>query len=314
MNKKLCLILSKMSNCSILRNDRSFSCYNPEELISLIEGWNESFKNNKINVNPDIVGSWNKLQVEIKRYNDSCNKSLQLDPELITKILWCAMNEKLKGICTTESCWIDVKEIMQKVKEKYPSLYSNINNYVFKPKGTRERIGWLSTIEIVNVMKQYEKAHKDFKFIDCVASDHFKLYPDEQPNFTELRKTKKYAAVVFNLDETDQSGSHWIAVFFDFSGPELIAEHFDSTGEPPIKNILQFIKSCHPYEILINKFQHQKGNTECGVFSLFYIQKRLEGHKFEDFQKDRIADKIMEDYRKIFFRPFSTKISLTPSS
>lgn len=301
------------SQCSILRKEKNFTCYNAEELSSLIEGWNDSFPHNQIHVSSRIVKLWNSLQLEISKYNNRCNGTLKLDPELMTKLLWCSLNDKLKGICNVESCWIDVKEVISVVKKKYPNLYENIEQYVFKPKGTKERIGWLSTIEVENVMKQYEKANRSFKFIDCVPSDHYKLNPEDTPDFEKLKKNGiKYGAIVFNLDETDQPGSHWITVFFDFSVLGLTVEHFDSTGEGPIKNILQFIQSFHPDTILINKYQHQKGNTECGVFSLFYIQKRLEGYTFKDFQQERIADKVMEEYRKIFFRPFSTKISVKP--
>lgn len=302
------------SQCSILRKYRTFTCYNVEELSSLIEGWNNSFVDNQIILSSKIVKSWNSLQKEILEYNSRCNGNLKLDPELITKLLWCVLNEKLKGVCKTESCWIDVKEVMEPLKKKYPNLYEHIQQYVFKPKGTKERIGWLSTIEVENVMKQYEKANKFFKFIDCVPSDHYKLNPEDIPNFENLKKNGvKYAAIVFNIDETNQPGSHWISVFFDFSGGNLFVEHFDSTGEGPIKNIHQFIQSFKPEKISINKFQHQKGNTECGVFSLFYIQKRLEGYTFKDFQQERIPDKVMEEYRKIFFRPFSSNISLNES-
>lgn len=301
-----------MSKCSINRQDKlqGMTCYNQDELSALIKGWNESFPTNKITlIDQELLDSWNQLQTEIEKYNKQCEgTNFPLD-SLMTELLWCSLNTKMKSYCKTESCWIDAKEVMQKIQKRSPKLYENLNEDVFLPKGTKEKLGWLSTTEIDNVMKQCEKAFPNFKYSGCVPSDHYILNPDEIPDLNALlRKGLKYSAIVFNLDESDQPGSHWITVFFDWSHQTI--EHFDSTGEPPIENIRKFIDSFHPKKKLINKFPHQKGNSECGVFSLFYVKRRLEGLTFSDFQVSRIPDSEMENYRKFFFRPFTEEFSI----
>ena len=51
-----------------------------------------------------------------------------------------------------------------------------------------------------------------------------------------------------------------------------------------------------------NKRQHQRTDTECGMYSLYTIIELLENKKTPQyFQKHRIPDKEMERLRKIYF-------------
>lgn len=52
-----------------------------------------------------------------------------------------------------------------------------------------------------------------------------------------------------------------------------------------------------------NDIGHQRENTECGIYSMYFISKLLEGKKFSDFLGRRIPDSEMVQYRKQFFRP-----------
>ena len=48
--------------------------------------------------------------------------------------------------------------------------------------------------------------------------------------------------------------------------------------------------------------EHQYGNTECGVYSLFFIIHMLEDKLSAQYLKThRISDKSIEKYRKVFF-------------
>jgi hypothetical protein len=221
------------------------------------------------------------------------------------------IHKELQGVffplCGLENeiCWIENTALTQKIKKRDVDLYNVIENFIFKPRGTETQYGWLSTGHINKVMKQYQQVYPNFRFIDCIPSNYYNLHPEEFP-FPFGNSTK--LAIVFNIDEAHESGSHWIAVFIDNTTTELLIEHFDPTGDYPIKNIQRFIRDPIFKKIgkkvvyKVNKFKHQKGDSECGVFSLFYIQKRLEGYKFEDFQKTRIPDDLMNQYRSTFFR------------
>ena len=48
--------------------------------------------------------------------------------------------------------------------------------------------------------------------------------------------------------------------------------------------------------------EHQRGNTECGMYSLYLIIQLLTGkHDYEYFMKNRIPDKDMQLLRKEYF-------------
>ena len=48
--------------------------------------------------------------------------------------------------------------------------------------------------------------------------------------------------------------------------------------------------------------EHQLKNTECGVYSIYFITSLLTGVRSPlYFKKNIIRDRVMEKYRKIFF-------------
>ena len=54
-------------------------------------------------------------------------------------------------------------------------------------------------------------------------------------------------------------------------------------------------------KIQINKVRHQYKNSECGVYSLHFIIKQLEGDSYQKVCENKISDDEMNDYRKMFF-------------
>jgi len=152
-------------------------------------------------------------------------------------------------------------------------------------------------------MQQYEDVYPDFVFIGVFPSDHFKLHPGDFPY--EAFSEYKRSAIVFNQDESHQSGSHWVCMYLEHpQGWVTTVEHFDSTGDPPIKNLRRFLQ--HPAfshaDIKVSKFKHQRGDNECGMYAMFYILMRLEGLTFEDINSHRVPDSLMNRYRKELFR------------
>jgi len=87
--------------------------------------------------------------------------------------------------------------------------------------------------------------------------------------------------------------------------------YFDSVGDKPPNEIIKLVKKIQyqANELSIKleyrenyPFSHQKGNTECGIYVLYFITEMLEGNKnFDYFTKNKISDDEMEKYRKIFF-------------
>ena len=93
--------------------------------------------------------------------------------------------------------------------------------------------------------------------------------------------------------------------------PKKIIYYFDSVGDKAPKQISKLVKKIQYQgnELGIDlkykenhPFEHQKGNTECGIYVIYFITEILEGKKDLDyFTTNKINDDEMEKYRKIYF-------------
>lgn len=289
----------KKMNCSpIVKNItiKKNSCYTPLVLNQIKNAYNESHPSNKI---------------------------LTEEPHEI----WNELNEKLSH-CDKEDCWLE--EI------KDTKLKNDIDKYIFAPdypkiwdKNPNE---WLSNYDILHVLRQYEKKYPNFIFLgpssinfdEKVAEYNYECVEKDLCTFSlehniELKKNK--IGIIFNLSEHDEEGSHWVSLFIDVQNKFIF--YFDSNGEPipeEIKilkdRVIEQGKSLQKpiyfkYYDNYNK-EHQKGNTECGMYSLFFIitlltdstefkKKMSMKDKLTLFKKKRIPDKYVEKYRKIYF-------------
>ena len=253
------------------------SCYNSDELISIINAYNKHIKN-------EIL----------------CNKFKCVKPELIliknksVKQLYQELYDKLSELCDKEYCWLDLPFI-NNIKDK--RLKESILYFTFKPKGLETKRTWFNTMNINEIMQQYQDLYKDFKFLGAQPSDYTKI---KKLNKSDLKHNSRYLGIIFNTDPHTKPGQHWIAVFIDNHTKRL--DYFDSLGHVPTKNIASFLKLFKDYHFNINRKEHQKGGTNCGVYSCFFIIQRLNGNTFHNINK-KITDKMMTDYRDILFRP-----------
>lgn len=125
----------------------------------------------------------------------------------------------------------------------------------------------------------------------------------------KLPPGKRIFASVLNSDMLGGPGKHWTTVFIDLSKPHGTVEFFNSSGNPPYPEILmwqgRFIRAaldqglCTDIEFVpVSNIKHQRGPTECGVYSLFYIWSRLNGRGHEFFKKNEIRDHEVTKFRK----------------
>lgn len=282
-----------MSFCAIGRdNPKNWTCFTLPELQVMVKAWNQTKLGKH---HPIVLGDANNYNTE----------------DEVKYAVWSQINERFSPFCgNNEACWLDSKELGQALKKISPEMYDVINYFTLKPKGTNGKHAWLSTTEIEYVMKQFEHYFPAFRFIGCIPSDYYILNPRKFP--TDILDHSKYSAIVFNQDESHQKGSHWVAIFFENKlDGQLSIEHFDSTGNLPIKNIKQFLT--HPYfkgsTLSNSRFKHQKGNNECGVYSIYYILQRLQGQTMEDINSRRVSDSEMNEFRDFIFRPYSKTFS-----
>jgi hypothetical protein len=170
---------------------------------------------------------------------------------------------------------------------------------------------WLTNFNIEVVMRKYEDLYSDFVFMDVYPSD-FCSYN----GVCDIPFDGKYYGMIINLSDHTGSGSHWTALFVctDKKMACYGAYYYDSVGNAPPKEMKALMdglkkKGGATFKTVVNKKQHQYKNTECGMFSMFYIIKWLHWvHKDPttthlDIVRNRlISDDHVFQLRKIFFR------------
>ncbi|KAJ3002177.1 UNVERIFIED_CONTAM: hypothetical protein HDU68_006416, partial [Siphonaria sp. JEL0065] len=377
------LELSSDSVCSLSReNDDSVvqgSCLKESELVLIVKAWNRLY--------PDPE---NMFHIDISKS----------DPPVVVKR---KILQKFLSFCpdkeNAEACWLKNQSLRDSLKQLDPNTLQLLDKFVFKPEGTEKRYGWLSTTHINEVAAQFQMVFDDFQWLGCHASDYYLRF-GVLPQIN-----KKCAAVVFNLDTMDESGSHWVAVFIEkvshvggqkggssgddefpvFRGgssmsggacgmtggtggitndsegtskfvwtlPPLVPigwnnrelsgggvivnnnnnnnktesktgrrikpggtyqiEFFDSTGDKlsvrveGIKYFLSELEDRLNTITLVSTRKHQRKNTECGVYALYYIYQRLRGVTMDQLNSVLVLDKEMQAFRKKLFRPYVSK-------
>ena len=287
ISKQIIKIANKMKTtdtCSVNSDGLGFTCYSKPVLYKIKDTWNKKHPEHKIT---------------------------SQDPYIIWKSLRSVMEHE--HACKRESCWL--KHLC--IKEGLPS---NIYDLTFSPEMPKSWLKnpneWLSSLDIINVMKQWEQRYKCFNFIgpSPIDYDTHKMFGecvwDELCKFNlnnHLKNKKKKIGVIFNLDPHYKSGSHWVAVFMNDIKKTIY--YFDSYGDPPHPQIKKFIDNVinqstqlgSTYKYLENKKRHQFGNSECGMYSMYFITQMLQNKCFEKFQRKTVTDAYMLRLRKKFF-------------
>lgn len=209
------------------------------------------------------------------------------------------------------------------INSKYLELLSDeakdhLENKVFRPDGPQGRFEWLSTIDINQVLYQYEEKYPNFKFLGAVPMDFMDLdyLPFQKLNFKELEDEGiGRIGVIFNTDKSTGRGKHWISLFIDLDKGQIYFS--DSMGTRQPKEVNEFMKSVEKYltdvkkktdlDIKYNKTQHQRGNSECGVYSINWILRLLKGKTFEHLTQKRLTDKQVNKCRVKYFGTLNEK-------
>jgi hypothetical protein len=272
-------------NCSPESENKEYTCYSDKDLLKLKDMWNARHSDNPIQTH-DPKKIWEQLK---QYYLNSCNK---------------------------ESCWVRQMTKNTKLEKELLDAFSPESPEDWK-KNPNE---WLSSLDIVQVMNQYEKKYKCFDFLgpspidydthelngECVWEElcHFDLSE-------HIKKGHKKIGVIFNLDPHYKGGSHWVSLFINIKSKTIF--FFDSVGEPIPAQIEKFVNTIidqgrHLSKPIHFKFdqnhpvEHQYGNTECGIYSLFFITHMLEDKITGHYLKTHLLkDKYIEKFRKIYY-------------
>ena len=220
--------------------------------------------------------------------------------------------------CKNELCWLKMVDNHEK---KHTITKNNFATLQPKNWRTNEK-EWLSNYDISRVLKQYKETYSDFTFIEpspidfdtkdgdkCVTEEICKLNLQDY-----LNKGIKKIAIPLNLDKHTGKGFHWVTLYIDLK--KKFVYYFDSANNKiPIeveKLVKRLKEQINLKELNNQSVQHQKGNTECGMYSLFFIITMLTGktdfsdnmtvaQKLQLFRQKKIPDKYVEKYRNIYF-------------
>jgi hypothetical protein len=263
-------------------------------------------------------------------YNKNHKDIIQLDKINTKKELLRELNSRFqkKYNCDNQeqTCWLSSK-LVKGINDR------DLKYNTFRPKGPSKQFEWLSTTDIESVMLQYEFKHKDFKFLGAMPSDFDELpiYGTTDLQFDELERTTPKIAAVINLDTHNQSGSHWVGFYANLKTNTIY--YFDSFAKKPQRrlnmfirrlltymynnshkgntklyqklNVEQFMKiynKSDEYDVRYNKIQHQFKNSECGVYSMNFIIRVLEGETFDEIVNNITNDDKMNSCRNVYFR------------
>jgi Ulp1 protease family, C-terminal catalytic domain len=241
------------------------------------------------------------------------------DPTAIVQEL----RDRLLPKCKKEDCWLNMLP---------PDQRKVIDDMVFAPDQPKEWKNnpdeWLSNFDMIEVLQQYEKAYPNFRILGptpidfdtkmssgkCVWDEicKFKYKEFEEKGVTDV-------AFIFNLDEHDKGGSHWTSMYLNIPKRQLFyldsaLNDFPEEIEKLVDRILQESKMNHtPFRFDKNTRQHQYGNSECGMYALFFIITLLTGkyggigrqitfeRALKIFRSKRIPDNMVFKFRNKYF-------------
>lgn len=270
----------KKLSCHPRKTKKAYTCYTDPVLLELRDLWNRKHPDKHI-------------------------------PYTETKKIWKALRENMKE-CDQEVCWMEKleKENKQTITKDY---FAPVPPKEWKD-NDRE---WLSNEDIDDVLEQYQNAYPEFAYIHaspidfdtkvndrCVSEALCKLNLE-----TYRKKGKTKIGIVLNLDTHDRDGSHWVCMWIDLK--KRIMFYFDSAGNPPneeVNVLANRLKKQGKAMGLSLKYRdnrkkaHQRTNSECGMYVLYFIIHLLQKKKkLTLFNRKRIEDDEVAKYRDIYF-------------
>ena len=258
------------------------------------------------------------------------------------KEIWNQLYEKIPQ-CDQETCWI------QSIPDK--KLQHKLKNELFTPfqpsDWKHNKNAWLSNIDIKAVLTQYEETYhnkhngkKEFISLGPTPIDFDTKKTNGQCVWDELcqlsleneyNKGVRKIGIIYNLDTHEGSGTHWVSMFINMTDEHYekpFIFYFNSTSQRMPTQISDLIKRLQKQWIIFrgNKFKiykntkvkHQRSNSECGMYSLYFIitcltrksdlMPKKQVLTISDIKelfsgKDRIDDEYVEKFRNIYFNP-----------
>jgi hypothetical protein len=277
--------IKENSQCAPGSKEHDFTCYTSQSLVKMRNLWNA-------------------------RHSDDTIDSDE------PKVIWRHLKGKLGSVCDSEMCWMNQQFMKNGLSEE-------MRYFTFAPKAPsswkKNPKTWLTSTDIAGVMKQFENTYPSFAFLGPSPIDYDHHYQDGTCVWQDIcefdlknmiRKGKTKIGMIFNLDKHNQSGSHWVAKFVDIANGYVM--YIDSTGENIPARLKKLQKKIVQQGVdmtpsldlkeIVSRKEHQNGNTECGMYTLYFISGLLKGSLNPDLiQSKRFTDKDMLSLREEFF-------------
>jgi len=292
-----------MSFCSPTAENKVI-CYSENTLLIIAKAWNYLKPKNKIDIS---------------------------NPSLLFQNIQKKMGSRTWA-------YIDIIRLLNKNKNAtITELMSRIEHHNLRPSQPMSWVDnkteWLSNIDIEKVLRQYEKNKSLFyKFHGVYTIDFGMKLTDGKCKYDYgcdinmkniIASRNKFFGFITNLCKYDEPGYHWTSSFFvlDPKYDSYGAYYYDSVKRPipkllkiVFKDIKKQMESIYPDRKFVTKvsnIEHQKSNTECGIFSITFQTRWLlllkrEGYKvkFADvINFHKMNDSVMKALRFKFFRP-----------
>lgn len=258
--------------------DKDGICFSLDQLINMVEAYNKLKPNNKIILKND------------KKY------------------LLDALKQKYYNICGDDDYCLTKQDFINIISK---NIRNDIVTNTFRTIGPKGKNEWLTTSHINNILKQYEKIDTSFKFLGAVPLNCQKvsvcnLYKFKFDDY--LNKNKNKIAIVFNLDKFGEPGSHWVALYINMKNGEI--DFCDSAGHEPLEDIVNLIQQYKKWYFKkygkeavykYNSKRIQFDNSECGIYSVNYIIRRLRGESPTDIVKNSLNYSQINSCRNLYF-------------
>ena len=327
------------------KNSLSFTCFSENDILELVSIYNNDIANIQNNKNDkNSKNSKKELYpvVNIKIGNN--RKSIKaIYDELKSNLT------RYKKTNSKEFCWLKLSEFKKKfVNSDNLFIPEMPTEWCLDIKAWRESqidAPWLSNYDIDGIIEQYEFKYKNFKFLGSTPIDFrqkkygsciLNIFNDDDEKSKWLKNTnskeeycnynpmgyknKNIFGIVFNTDNHDGGGKHWMALYINVN--KKIILFFDSAVtyahlHPEITAFVENIKKQYKnqnFTFKYNNIQHQQSNSECGMYSIYFILTMLdadESKKYNSLQmfntyfnssEKTITDKLMVLYRTKLFR------------
>jgi hypothetical protein len=220
--------------------------------------------------------------------------------------------------CSTEECML-IRVASTVTDQESLIIKNNITNNI-KLDGPSGTTTWLNNENIDGVIRQLMEKHESVKHIHFQMIN-FKDHNDELHRTNLLRdvlgKGYKRLCVVLNTDKKGGQGIHWFCIFCDLTRSGSVTdpftiEYFNSSGRKEPHPVADWCirEKCNIEEksnykcniVVAATVPHQKDtDSECGVYSLYYIHRRLNNEPISTFSI-RIPDSVMIEFRKELFK------------